>query len=379
MSDYRQTTDEIRAFLSTADRARTPELNSLANEYAGLCQEANGRLRRCLDYLRHGRRTEAIHLAESQPLLLDVVTALDFPEIDDWQQVCAAYGLSRSARVMMEAARELNEAYAPEQSLSALLARQRSLALSRAPLSQRLTVLRELLRRDVRNAAWQEDLRTIEQARLREISTEALAAIKGRQIEAIDRLLTELKETTWNCPVPDELKTTLAAASMRNHRDVAAQELWNLAPRVNAACASGSVPEAREVLKKWSAIVKASGFALPADLREVIRPLNEMIDTEEDRHERERQLAAVCERLRQAIRAGEPLEQLKNLHLEAVRLELPIPDALERQYRQAMAEAEAVRRNESRRSYLLAIALAALVALALGGLIVVIVISSAHK
>src|SRR5579859_6359233 len=90
MSDYRQVTDEIRAFLATADRARTPELSSLATEYAALCQEANGRLRRCLDYLRHGRRSEAIQLAESQPLLLDMVTALDFPEIDDWQQVCTA-------------------------------------------------------------------------------------------------------------------------------------------------------------------------------------------------------------------------------------------------------------------------------------------------
>lgn len=379
MSDFRQVTDEIRAFLATADRARTPELNSLATEFAGLCQEANGRLRRCLDYLRHGRRSEAIQLAESQPLLLDVVTALDFPEIDDWQQVCAAYGLARSARVMMEAARELNEAYAPEQTLAELLARQRSLALSRAPLAQRLTVLRELSRRDLRNPAWQEDIRGLEQARLREISAEALVAIKGRQVEAIDRLMTELKETTWSVPVPEELKTTLSAASMKNHRDVAAQQLWELAPSVNAACASGSIQEARDVLKQWSAIVKASGFALPADLREVIRPLNEMIDAEEDRRERERQLGAVCERLRQAIRAAEPLEQLKTLHLEAVRLELPIPDAIDRQYKQALVEAEKTRRHETRRNYLLAIALAAVVALALGGLIVVIVFTSAHK
>ncbi len=82
--------------------------------------------------------------------------------------------------------------------------------------------------------------------------------------------------------------------------------------------------------------------------------------------------------MNQAIGAGEPMEQLKILHLEAVRLELPIPDALEHKYRQAM-EGEKTRRSESRRSYLLAIALAALVALALGGLIVVIVITSARK
>ncbi len=103
--------------------------------------------------------------------------------------------------------------------------------------------------------------------------------------------------------MPEELKTALSTASMKNHREVAAKQLWELAPRVNAACGSGSIQEARDVLKQWSAIVKASGFALPADLREVIRPLNEMIDAEEDLRQRERQLAAVCERLRQAIRA----------------------------------------------------------------------------
>ncbi len=154
--------------------------------------------------------------------------------------------------------------------------------------------MRVLLRVDLRNPAWQEDVRTLEQARLREIAAEGVAAVKGRQVETIDRLLTEIKETTWATAVPDELKTTLAAASVKNHRDVAAQELWELVPRVNAACASGSITQAREVLKRWSAIVKASGFALPADLREVIRPLNEMIDSEEDRRDRERQLVAVC-------------------------------------------------------------------------------------
>ncbi len=103
MSDYRQVTDEIRAFLATADRARTPELNSLATEYGRCARRRTNASGAVSIILRHGRRTEAIQWAESQPLLLDVVTALDFPEADDWHQVCNAYGLPRSARVMMDA------------------------------------------------------------------------------------------------------------------------------------------------------------------------------------------------------------------------------------------------------------------------------------
>ncbi len=162
MSNYRQITDEIRAFLATADRACTPELTSLASEFAILCQEANGRLRRCIDYLRHGRRSEAIQLGESQPLLLDVVTALEFPEIDDWQQVCTAYGLALGAGddgSGPRAQRSLRPGANPGRvACAATFAR-----LVAGDRWQRLTVLRELSRRDLRNPAWQEDIRALEQ------------------------------------------------------------------------------------------------------------------------------------------------------------------------------------------------------------------------
>ncbi len=376
MADYRQTIEEIRTYLASADRAPVPGLNDLASAYASLCREANGRLRRCVDYLRRGHRSEAIHLAECQPPLLDMVGALDFPELAEWEQVCASFGLERAGRPMMEAGREVNEAYAEEQPMAELLARHRSLALSRAPLPQRLKIVRELAQRDARNPAWQEDVRALEQARLRELAAEAVSAIRNRQIEVIDQLLAELKEAGWASPIPPDLMTTLATASLTSHRQVAADELWRLAPAVRAACAAGSVTQARAVLGHWSAIVRASGFVLPADLREVIRPLNELIDSEEDRHERGRRMAELCERLRAGIRAHELPEQLKALHLAAVRLELPIPDDLENEYRRSLVGGERERRAELRRSWITAIALIVLIAAALGGLLIAIIISA---
>ena len=50
------------------------------------------------------------------------------------------------------------------------------------------------------------------------MAAEALPAIKARQIASIDRLLNEIKETDWRTPVPPELATALATASLAGHR-----------------------------------------------------------------------------------------------------------------------------------------------------------------
>src|SRR5687767_9088108 len=114
MTDYNVVVDNIRAFLSSVDQTRTEGLADLASEYAALCREANARLRRCGDYLRRGMRTEAVHLAEAQPSLLDLVAALDFPELQEFQNTCSIYELSPPPKLLMEVAQELNEAYALE-------------------------------------------------------------------------------------------------------------------------------------------------------------------------------------------------------------------------------------------------------------------------
>ena len=102
--DYNEVVDDIRSFLAAADQTRTDGLHDLAGAYARLCREANERLRRCGDYLRRGMRSEAIHLAEAVPPLLDVVAALDLPELEEWEQLCGMYELPRPVRLHIETA-----------------------------------------------------------------------------------------------------------------------------------------------------------------------------------------------------------------------------------------------------------------------------------
>jgi len=57
------------------------------------------RLRHSSQYLQKGLRSEAIHLAEQAPSLLDLVAALDLPEVQDWAQICFQYDLPQAPAV----------------------------------------------------------------------------------------------------------------------------------------------------------------------------------------------------------------------------------------------------------------------------------------
>ncbi len=130
MADHHQLVDQIRAFVQSSDQTLTPRLEELAKEYADACVSINTRLSRCQRLLQQGLRSEAIQSAESEPKLLDVIAALDFPERPEWDEIASLYGLPAAPPMSIEAAGFLNEAYALEDPLRELLRSHRRLALT---------------------------------------------------------------------------------------------------------------------------------------------------------------------------------------------------------------------------------------------------------
>ncbi len=248
MPDYQQTAASVRSLVLSMDQTNTPEGALIANAFAQACRETNERLRRCIDYLRRGHRSEAIHLADCQPNLLEMTAALDVPEIAAWETLCAGYGWARADRISVDGAQELNEAYAIEQPMKELLARHRWLALARAPLDLRLLALRQLAKLDPGNPAWELDISAFEQVRLREVKNEVNTAMKQRDLPAIDRLLAEVKSPGWSHEVPKEIVTALARASQSLHDKQAIVELRAMLPNVHAAVDAMSYEDCKCIL-----------------------------------------------------------------------------------------------------------------------------------
>ena len=243
MTDVQRIIDEVRFCLQTAECELTPELRRLAEEYAALCHEVNSRLRRCGEFLKKGLRAEAMHLAESDPNLLDLFAVVDFSERAEWNEILGIYHLPRPEPLLSDVAEELNEAYSLLLPLEKLLDRHRLLALLQAPVRQRLAIMRKLALADSTSPFWNDDLVTFERVRLAEIETEAHAAASRGDGDALHALAGELAASDWRHPPTDSLVQTVR----RLTRQLVADDLA-------AAHTTGNLDRALLLRERWQAL-----------------------------------------------------------------------------------------------------------------------------
>jgi hypothetical protein len=371
MIDYADMTEAIRAFLGSTDPRQDQAMTDLAAAYATACKEANDRLRRCIDFIRRGMRTEAVHLADLQPVLLVAVAALDLPEWAKWTQVCTAYSMKSPPRLLIEAAQELNEAYAAEQPLVPLLERHRVLALGRAPIRERLAVIQQLAAMDPATVLWEEDLKTFGAARLREIRREAAVAYRSADIDQLTRLADEVAAGTWEGGVPNDVNATLRSATVSLARRNGVESLRALLPELEAAHGAMAFDEAWSLLERWQQIAADSGLdhgggagLMPeaVQLLQRVEPVRQWVAQEQQRRAAAERFEAACSALSDAVGRNAPNETLLRLHQEAVAFREPVPQVLEEGVRAVLAA-----RKRATRVKRISIAAAAVVVLLLGG------------
>jgi len=268
MASVRETVDGIRVYVAGGRRVPANVVGMRADAYARACWEVNGRLRQCQDSLQRGFRVDAIQIAEEEPNLLDMVALLDFPELAGWKQLCRTHQLIDAPELLIEVASAVNEAYAVEQSLAALMMEHRVLALARAPLDQRLAVMRQIAQADPVNTFWEDDIRHFEQARLDEIRKLLVPAFRGNDLATVQCLADEAENPAWRIAVPPLLRSLLqqAVAQLQANRRI--EELRAMLLALNDARARMAHAECRGLLDQWAAIVGEA--TVPADLQEQI-------------------------------------------------------------------------------------------------------------
>jgi hypothetical protein len=346
MTDYQRLIDNIRAFLASANQMKTPQLVEWSDQYAQACTEANERLRRCLDYLQKGLRTEAIHAAEEQPNLLDLVAMLDLQEIEAWKAICFQYEVTDAPELAMESAAALNEAYVEGESAKSLLTRHRLLALAGAPVRDRLNTMRRLAEIDPAGPFWEEDLRIFERARLEEIRIAVPQVGKSGNLLAAQHLYDELNSNAWRTVVPAELKTRAQEMAARLRGVDAEALLRKLLPALNDAYSAMSVAECQTLLDQWNAAVGESGVAVPAELQEQIDPIVAWVAEQQAAADQQTAFDEACNELQQALDIDAPDATLERKYLTAVRFRLAMPEELESRYQGRLVARASARRNK---------------------------------
>jgi hypothetical protein len=148
------------------------------------------------------------------------------------------------------------------------MADHRVLALARAPLDQRLAVMRRLAVADPANAFWDDDIRQFEQARLDEIRTLVVPAFWGNDLATVQRLAKEAESPAWRIAVPLLLRQLLQQAVVQLQLNRKIEELRGMLPAMSDARARLAHAECRGLVDQWAAIVGTA--TIPADLQEQI-------------------------------------------------------------------------------------------------------------
>jgi hypothetical protein len=273
--------------------------------------------------------------------------------------------LTPPGRLAVATVPDIRQAFEKHEPLRELLAKHRYLALARANLADRLTILRQLIAVDPGNATWKHDVEEMERARLADIRNEAAAAVRAGDADGVGKLVAELRNNPWQTPGADELKNTLSQTSAALYQATAFDQLRALVPAVREAMASGSLEQSQQVFAQWGRVVKTAKVIVPPDLRQEILPLALWLDEQEDLREREREFRVACEDLAATVGTNAPVELLTRRYRQALAFEMEIPDALLTSYRRALQIAQRDQRGEKRKQLALGALLVGVIVLAL--------------
>ena len=367
MGDYQRIVDGIRLFLQSGDRTLTPAVQKLATEYAQVSQEVNERLRKCQEFLRQNLRSEATHLAEAEPRLLNAYELLDFPERGEWESVLADYGLSAPG-LLSEVAQELNDAYSTEEPLKFLLRRHRRFALRRAPLAERLSILRDIAAADPNTLFWEDDVRAYEQARMEELSADLKRM--NNDPAGLTSLLAEVESPAWRNPPNETLVKSVRAAAQKVARGSAREELQRLTEPLLQAHRTGDFSNARRLRDAWRKQQAVAALSSSDSVMVSLQPVWHWLDEEDRRAAAQKEWQKAIQKLESAL--AEPGEvdtaRLKKLSEAVGRFEFGLPADLGTRVQARIAGAV---RSTQRKS----LAVAGLIAAIVGsGLLVVVII-----
>jgi len=262
--------DRVRVAMADERIENTPEMQELAREFHSLTRKLNERLRRCGEYLRQGLRAEAIQEAETEPRLLDVVGVVQSLGDDErltWIELAQFLELPTPEPVLFDVAEMIDEAYSEHAPLEKLLRAHRKLALQRAPLPQRLALLRQIGREDPNSDFWRTDIRAYEEVRISQISQEMRSlARKGAGVAELQSLVGEVQGGGWSIPIPSKLLPTLQTQLREAARSDARERLEEVAAQLHAAFGAMDFGRALPIYQQWQRLLPQAELAEDAPI-----------------------------------------------------------------------------------------------------------------
>jgi hypothetical protein len=205
-------------------------------------------------------------------------------------------------------------------------------------------LLRQIAKRDAGTAYWQDDLKSYEQARIRQIADESRDAIARRDLPAVRRLAEEVHKKPWMVK-PDRRIVERLDALMKEVRELdAVRALHKVTAQFRASMESGDKAAARQLAEKWQAAAQkckpsSDGFL---EAQSEAAPMFDWIAQLDEEKEAEQQFAAEVKKMQKVLRS--PSSTMHEIYKYYDRLAeyegFDIPDAVQDKYEQRILEYE---------------------------------------
>ncbi len=369
LEEINELVDEIQQLLMSETDPSEEELMDLAGRHEDRVSVAAKRLKAVESLLNRGLRSEAIELAEREPNLNEVVIALDFPELDAWNELLARFEMQPIPALPADVAAELNDAYGTSAPVEKLLQRHRGAAIARAPLVYRIDILRRLCAADGANPIWPRDVKSFELQRLSDIKSELDFAIREQNAATLAALDQELASPDWRNAVPADLRRKATDAHARIRQVTARKEMDEIAYQLSNAYADFDIDTARQLGQRFEALAQIVKLSGNDPLLNVAGPALDWLREEQTKVDREQRFQTQLDAIEEALNRTTTIEELERLYYGVTQHGQALPERLENRLsdRLETLKVNAVRR---RRSIIAASATAAVVMLAAMGLFI---------
>ena len=373
MRPIHEVVTRIRSILRQGVPASPDELRALAADYQGHCAAAQSRLQQCVELLSRGLRSEAIHLADSPPSLLELTGELDFPESGYWRAWAAPNGLPVPAEFDRNQLFMLDTEYAQYAQTEPLLNLYRRMCIKQAPTHEKIQVLRRLRLTDPENPNWVSDLRALEQNRFREIAQVVARDREAMSEEQASALAAELTDPHLVQTPPGELRAEVLALNLRLRSERLRSTLQGLSEQALAAYANQDFAAANQAVCQIDDLSAAEQVPVPADIVEATREARAWCLQQHELIRAQQEFEQECAALSSGIASGEEAEQLQRRLARVQAFGWELPPGLETRARQRIIELH--RRTHWRKQVkVLSVAVVALAAVILGAAITLLVL-----
>ncbi len=360
---------EIQTILESPVEPVHEELIDLALRHEQLVSAAHARLEKVEALLSRGLRTEALELAERDPDLNDVLATLDFPELATWNELLRRNEIQTAPTILLEAAAELNDAYLATASLNKLLQQYRTVNLARAPLAERIAVLRRLVSKDPQNPAWPKDLIRFERHRIKELASDFQQAVRQQDLAALTQLDREVSSNSWSVTVPESVRQQVTQAHTDLRRREARRELEQLSHQLSDAYSEFNYALASRLQQRFSAVQSISAVTPDDPLMDIAGPALDWIAEQSRKLQQEQDHKQAVTELETALDRQTSIDELEKLYHRAVRHGDAVPRQLEQ--RIAARRDQLISSSRQRRNLTIAAVAAACLAAAASILFVV--------